>query len=65
MPPFSMALFMAKCLSQSSCVRKPFFMDTSIICLTTMEHPILSAFPALGCPACLLTMSTMASKLLP
>ena len=56
---------MAKCLFQSSCVRKPFFMDTSIICLTTMEQPILSAFPALGCPACLLTMSTMASKLLP
>ena len=65
MLPFSMASFMAKCLSQSSCVRKPFFMDTSIICLTTMEQPILSVFPALGCPACLLTMSTIASKLLP
>ena len=63
MLPLSIASFMEKCLSQSSCVRKPFFMDTSIICLTTMEQPILSAFPALGCPACLLTMSTIASKL--
>lgn len=54
-----------KYLSQSAWVRKPFLIDTLIICLATKEQLCLSALSAFGFRACLLTMPTIASKLLP
>ena len=60
-----MALFMAKYLSQFARVRKPFLMDTFIICLTTKEQPSLSALSAFGFFICFSIMETIASKLFP
>ena len=54
-----------KYLSQSALVRKPFLMDTSIICLATKEQLCLSALSTFGCFICLSIMLTIASKLLP
>ena len=60
-----MASFMEKYLSQSAWVRKPFLMDTCIICSATQEQLCLSILSALGLADCLLTIPTIASKLFP